>query len=480
MTMNAQSRAERAKFGKSLRKATPRAALSKFTLTPERDANAILNAQSERRLPALRALRIELMIENPFAYLRGAAAVMAHDLASQPIVGASVQACGDCHLMNFGAFATPENNILFDINDFDETLPGVDFTVDVKRLAASVAVAAPAGASKADQRTLAAASVRAYRRHMFDLSQLSPFEIWHSHIDLEIEADRFENETPRKKILGVIARARGEGLDRDDNFPTLAAQSDPPRIRDKEPRIFHFAEGSDAANGFDTQSGFDAYRLGLGVERRALYDRYALKDFVFKAVGVGSVGTYCYVGLFLSGDRQPLFLQVKEATNSVLEALSPDLAYGGHQGQRVAEGQRMLQAASDIFLGWTQHEASGRQYYVRILKNRRLGQISELGEAEDLADYAMLCGKTLARAHARSGDPAVIAGYIGKSNAFEDAIADFALAYADQTLIDHTALVNAHPPQEKAANQNEKSKGAADKGAARKAVKAKKPAPAKK
>jgi hypothetical protein len=343
--------------------------------------------------------------------------------------------------MNFGAFVTPEDAILFDINDFDETLPGVDFTVDIKRLAASLAVAgAAAGLSKSKRHALASSAVRAYRRRMESLSHLTPLEVWHSRIDLEQEVRKFRNPALRRKMQTVMARARGEGLDRDDNFPTLAV-SGAPQINDKPPRIFHYAHGSDAAEGFDANLGFALYRDGLRVEVNALLDRYALKDFAFKAVGVGSIGTFCYVGLFMSGDDEPLFLQIKEASHSVLEVLDNRLAYNGHQGQRVVEGQRMMQAASDIFLGWTEHEPSGRQYYVRILKNRRLGGIGEIAEDEGLLDYSRLCGRTLARAHARSGDPAVITGYLGDSDAFDEAIADFALAYAAQTEKDHAAWV---------------------------------------
>jgi uncharacterized protein (DUF2252 family) len=446
MTATLANRAERFAKGKALRKLTPRAAHSRLVGPMDRDANAILEAQNASRLPGLIPVRRQLMADNPFAYLRGAAAVMAHDLKGQPKAGAPVQACGDCHLMNFGAFATPEDFILFDINDFDETLPGVDFTVDVKRLAASVAVAAAdKGLAKDQRHALAASAVRAYRKRMDALSYLSPLEIWHSRIDLERESRKFRDPALRKKIATVMARARGEGLDKDDNFPTLA-ESGAPVIHDKAPRIFHFAAGSDAAKGFDLQTDPGKYIARLTPAVRTLLERYSLRDFVFKAVGVGSVGTYCYVGLFMSGDDEPLFLQMKEANRSVLEALDDKLAWNGHQGERVVQGQRMMQAASDIFLGWTESESSGRHYYVRLLKNRRLGALSEIAEAQGLEDYARLCGRTLARAHARSGDPAVIAGYMGDSEAFDEALADFALAYEKQTEIDHEAWKAAVTP----------------------------------
>ncbi len=448
MTPPLPNRTERYAKGKALRKITPRGAHGKLVGPMDRDANAILEAQNGTRLPALVPLRAQLMASNPFAYLRGAAAVMAHDLKWQPMVGASVQACGDCHLMNFGAFATPEDNILFDINDFDETLPGVDFTVDLKRLAASIAVAAADLGLAAEKRhALAAGAVRAYRRRMDSLSYLTPLEIWHSRIDLESETRKFRNAALRRKIEVLIARARGRGLDRDDNFPHLAA-SGAPIIHDKAPRIFHFPPDSDAARGFDPKADLAAYRDMLAPAVRTLLERYALRDFVFKAVGVGSVGTYCYVGLYMTGDEEPIFLQVKEAVHSVLEVLDDRLAFRGHQGRRVVEGQRMMQAASDIFLGWTRNKRSGRQYYVRILKNRRLGVMSEVAEEAGVADYARLCGRTLARDHARSGDPALMSGYMGDSDAFDEAIADFAVAYAKQTEIDHEAWTRVHKPAE--------------------------------
>ncbi|HUO53970.1 MAG TPA: DUF2252 domain-containing protein [Rhodoblastus sp.] len=439
MSSSLPTRAERFAKGKSLRKLTPRGAHAKLVGPMDRDSNAILDAQNATRLPALISVRAKLMAASPFAFLRGAAATMAHDLQWQPMVGAKVQACGDCHLMNFGAFATPEDNILFDINDFDETLPGIDFTVDLKRLTASVAVAAAdKGLTKAERHMLAAATARAYRKRMEHLSYLSPLEIWHSRTDLEREAKKIRNAALRRKIAVIMARARGEGLDRDDNFPTLA-ESGAPVVHDKAPRLFHFAADSDAARGFDPHKDLATYRDRLSPAVATLLDRYQLRDFVFKAVGVGSVGTFCYVGLYTSGDDEPMFLQIKEANRSVLEALDERHAFAGPQGQRVVEGQRMMQAASDIFLGWTEHPESGRNYYVRLLKNRALGSLSEIAEAEGLADYARLCGRTLARAHARSGDPALISGYIGDSEAFDEALADFAMAYEKQTEIDYEA-----------------------------------------
>ena len=398
---------------------------------------AILARGDRTRVPELVPVRYERMLTSPFAFLRGAAAVMAEDLRHQPATGISVQACGDCHLMNFGAFATPEENILFDINDFDETLPGVDFTVDLKRLAASVAVAALAAKfSNKRARATSAATVEAYRTRMRALAKLSPLEIWHSRIELWNEIRQIEDRALRRRLHAILTKA-GKRLEQDDNFPHLV-KGRQARIVDKPPLIYHFTRKRDARHRVNAERMFASYQKRLTPERLCLFDRYTLKDIAFKAVGVGSVGTFCAIGLFTSGEGAPLFLQVKEAGKSVLECLGPK--FNGHPGRRVVEGQHIMQAASDIFLGWTQDEASGRHFCVRQLKNRRLGSISELVEENALINYARLCGRTLARAHARSGDPAVLAGYMGKSGAFDDALASFAMAYADRTQKDYNQL----------------------------------------
>jgi uncharacterized protein (DUF2252 family) len=443
MMQTSSSRADRFKQGKALRLETPRETHADLKGNLSRNAVAILAESDSDRVPELVAERYARMSVDPFAFLRGAAAVMATDLVSQPTAGISVQAGGDSHLMNFGAFVTPENNILFDVNDFDETLPGVDFTVDVKRLAASVAVAAlNSGVPKKEARAHAAATVRAYRSHMAALAKLSPLEIWHSRIDLEKEIDRIALGGLRRKLAGVVAKARSEGLSKDDNFPHLVGEDDL-RIVDKPPTIFHLDPKADAQHRLSFQRVFAAYREGIAQDRLRLLDRFTMKDLVFKAVGVGSVGTFCCVGLFLTADNEPLFLQLKQAQHSVLERLGGKMRYKGHQGRRVVEGQQMMQAASDIFLGHTQDDATGRQFYLRTLKNRRLGGISEITEEQALSSYAQLCGRTLSRAHARSGDPAAIAGYMGKSEVFDDAIASFAVLYASQTIRDHAVLVAA-------------------------------------
>jgi uncharacterized protein (DUF2252 family) len=427
-------------YGTRLRKKASREEHADLRGPADRDAVAILAATDRTRLPELLPVRYERMLASPFAFLRGAAAVMAADLRHQPAPRIPVQACGDCHLMNFGAFATPEQNILFDINDFDETLPGVDFTADLKRLAASVAVAAlAANLSKTRARALAAATVEAYRRRMRNLAKLSPLEIWHSKILLAREVERIDDRALRRELQGILAKAR-DHLAEDDNFPRLV-KGRKARIENRPPLIYHFTAKRSARHHVDAKRALAAYAAGLAPDRRCLVDRYALKDVAFKVVGVGSVGTFCAIGLYMCGDGTPLFLQIKEAGKSVLEQLAPK--FSGQQGQRVVEGQRVMQAASDVFLGWTEDVASHRHFYVRQLKNRRLGSIGALVEERALASYARLCGRTLARAHARSADPAVLAGYMGKRGVFDDALASFAMAYAARTQDDYEQLVKA-------------------------------------
>ncbi len=423
--------------GVRLRRKTPRE--KHADLAPaKRDPVAILAAGDRTRVPELVPERYRRMLISPFTFLRGAAAVMAQDLKHEPSAGIPLQACGDCHLMNFGAFDTPEELILFDINDFDETLPGVDFTVDLKRLAASVAVAAlDAKFSNKRARAAAATTVAAYRARMRVLAKLSPLEIWHSRIELAREIKHIEDRTLRSQLHAIITKA-GKRLQQDDNFPHLVKGN---RIADKPPTIYHFKPKADAKHRVDAEDVFASYEKRLPPERLCLLDRYALKDTAFKAVGVGSVGTFCAISLFTAGDGSPLFLQFKEAGRSVLECLGPK--FDGHPGRRVVEGQRTMQAASDIFLGWTEDAVSGRHFYVRHLKNRRLGSIGEIVEENALVNYARLCGRTLARAHARSADPAVIAGYMGKSEAFDDALASFAMAYAARTKQDYGLLAKA-------------------------------------
>jgi uncharacterized protein (DUF2252 family) len=432
-------RNERLRAGKALRQSVPRETHAELLGSRRRAALEILAEDDVHRVKWLVPIRYERMMKSPFSFLRGAAAVMAEDLAQQPQTALTVQACGDAHLMNFGAFVTPEGNIAFDVNDFDETLPDIDFTVDLKRLAASAAVAAlDAGLSRREARQLSAIAVKAYRERMDELSQQSPTKIWYSRIDLDDELANF-NVKAKQKLQTIIDRARRKDLSEDDNFPHLV--QDGHRIADKDCTIFHLDGKRGKELKLDPDRLFAIYRKAITPDRQRLLSRYRMRDVAFKAVGVGSVGTFCLAALFVTADDEPLFLQVKEARESVLERFKGETFYRNNQGRRVVEGQRMMQTAGDIFLGYSHDDESGRDFYVRALKNRRLGGISDIAEVEALAEYSALCGKTLARAHARSGEPATIAGYMGKSEVMDEAVASFAIAYSDRNAADHAELV---------------------------------------
>jgi hypothetical protein len=353
-------RTERLRAGKELRQSVPREAHAELRGSGERSALAILTKDDVHRVGWLVPLRYERMVKSPFSFLRGAAAVMAADLAQQQQAGLTVQACGDAHLMNFGAFVTPEGKVAFDVNDFDETLADVDFTVDLKRLAASAAVAAlDAGLSRREAHRISAIAAKAYRNGMYELSQLSPIKIWQSRIDLDDELANF-NAKAKPKLQTIIDRVRGGGLSEDDNFPHLVKGGH--RIADKDCTIFHLDGKQGRELKLDPERLFAIYRKAIAPDRQRLLSRYRMQDVAFKAVGVGSVGTFCLVALFVTADDEPLFLQVKEARKSVLERFQDDSVYRDNQGRRVIEGQRMMQTASDIFLGYSRDYESGRDF----------------------------------------------------------------------------------------------------------------------
>jgi uncharacterized protein (DUF2252 family) len=438
-------RAVRYEAGQALRKRMAREPHATCPPASSRDPVAILAETDSARIPELLPIRYQRMLQSPFTFLRGAAAVMAHDLSTLPQLGAHVQACGDCHLMNFGAFNSPEGRVLFDINDFDETMPGIDFTVDLKRLAASVAVAA-LNANMADKRAraIAKATVTSYRQFILELATQTPLEVWSTRMDLNREVKRIADDKLRAALFATLTRAK-KGLAADDNFPHLATAKDgKAHIEDRPPLIYHFNTEETKAYKIHAHAAFANYQALLLPERRALVERYTPADIAFKVVGVGSVGTFCAIGLFMTADGEPLFLQIKQAWESVLEKIAPPPPNLTHQGCRVVDGQRAMQAASDIFLGFTEDQKTGRHFYVRQLKNRILGSIGEVMEGKALDAYANLCGRTLARAHARTGDPVLLAGYMGKSEAFDDALASFAMAYAALTKLDYASLKAAH------------------------------------
>jgi uncharacterized protein (DUF2252 family) len=432
-----ETRDERIERGIALRHVLPRGAHEAWKPAPHRDVIELLERSNAGRLPDLIPIRFGRMRQSPFAFLRGSAAVMAHDLATLPITGVRVQACGDCHLANFGLFATPERRLVFDVNDFDETLPA-PWEWDLKRLCASAAVAARASQlSDEDARDVVRACALSYRERLRAYSRMSPLEVWYARLEARDLIEQAPNAKTRARRKALAKEAQGRIAE--NVFPKITTEADHRRrIVDQPPLIFHVAKKDGEER---VRNALAVYRATLPRERRVLFDRYQLVDVAMKVIGVGSVGTRCFVGLFLSGDGEPLLLQFKEAGHSVLEP------YAGksdceNQGARVVVGQRLMQSSSDIFLGWS-HVPGGRDFYVRQLRDMKLSIPLEDVTRAQLSRYAGLCGWTLARAHAKSGDGATISGYLGKSDRFDDAVAEFAIAYADQTERDHASLEKA-------------------------------------
>ncbi|WP_405046830.1 DUF2252 domain-containing protein [Pseudomonas sp. BE134] len=432
------SRKERLYEGELLRSRLPHAVHAEWKPgRKHRDPIKLLEESNRYRLPNLVPVRYGRMLRSPFTFLRGSAGLMAHDLAMLPSTGIQVQACGDCHLMNFGLFATPERNLIFDINDFDETLPA-PWEWDVKRLAISFAVAARDNRlSDKSARGIAAECVRAYRVYLRKFSKMSPMDVWYDRLDAQAIIDMAPNAEIKKIREQLVAKARmrlGDYL-----FPKISGEvGGRRRLIDQPPILFHVYEKGFARS---VNLALQDYRLSLPHERRVLFDRYRLEDIAVKAVGIGSVGTYCFVGLFFSAENHPLLLQFKEACPSVLAPYAGKSAYE-NQGQRVVTGQRLTQSSSDIFLGWTRGQ-NGRYFFVRQLRDMKMSAPIEGISAARMKMYAEWCGLTLARAHAKSGDAALISGYLGKTDSFDQAIGTFAIAYADQNEKDHAALVAA-------------------------------------
>jgi uncharacterized protein (DUF2252 family) len=433
------SRDEQYAIGKKLRAKLPRESHAIWKPSFQRpDPLDLLKKSSEGRIQQLLPLRYGRMLKSPFTFYRGSALSMAVDLSTMPVSGLRVQACGDCHLSNFGAFATPERRIIADINDLDETLPA-PWEWDVKRLAASFVVASrDNGHSEGAARDAALACVAAYRQRMFELSKMTVLEVWYSSIDLEEFVKTIKDEEGKGRIKKRLEKARARTVLEQD-FPELASTNgDAPVIRDNPPLIFHPREHSEKGFADVFRKAFADYRETLPEFRRLLLDRYQFTDIALKVVGVGSVGTACGVMLMMASEKDPLFLQFKEARASVLEPYAGKSKYA-NQGQRVVVGCQLMQAASDLFLGWTSGQ-EGRHFYVRQLKDMKIKPVVEVFTENQMLGYAELCGWILARAHARSGEPARISGYLGKSERFDQAIADFSVAYADQTERDHATL----------------------------------------
>jgi uncharacterized protein (DUF2252 family) len=435
---------QRHERGRAARRLVPRGSHAQWTPTSDRpDPVDLLEAQARDRIQELLPIRYGRMMASPFAFLRGSAIVMANDLAGTPKSGIHAQLCGDAHLLNFGAYASPERSLLFDLNDFDETLPG-PWEWDIKRLAASFVVAGrDNGFDTVDCRNAARAVTASYRQRMTRFSEMGELEVWYTRIGEEevrgLLTEARAGKRTTKKLSKNVRKTRGR--DSLQALSKLTRVVDGRRIiNDDPPLLVRIPEGDELRS--QVYAILESYKRTLQEDRRHLLDRFRFVDAARKVVGVGSVGTRVYVVLLEGRDRDdPLFLQVKEAGASVLERYVESSPYEHHEhhGHRVVAGQRLMQAASDIFLGWFRG-GEGRDFYWRQLKDMKGSAKVESMSADELVLYAGICGWALARAHARSGDRVQIAGYLGKSERFDVAIADFAKEYADQTERDHAAL----------------------------------------
>ena len=454
-SLGALTSAERADRGKAARAEVPRRSHAVFDPPADRpDPLDLLAKQAESRVPELIPVRWGRMMVSPFTFYRGAALPMASDLAGTPVSGLAVQACGDAHLSNFGVFGSAERRLVFDVNDFDETLPG-PWEWDVKRLAASMEVAARENSFTARQRTeIVMATVASYRQAIRNFAGMTNLAVWYAHADMEQMRAEFESQLAarqRKAVDKGLAKARTR-----DSMQEVAKLT---RVVDGRPRIISDPpllvpidellpkEADRSAYIAELTGLIGKYQRTLETDRRYLLEQFEFIDMARKVVGVGSVGTRCWIVLMLGrDDSDPLFLQVKEAEASVLSRFVGATKYA-NQGQRVVAGQRLMQATSDIFLGWQRIEAGldgrRRDFYVRQLRDWKFSIATETLVPRGLRMYGTLCGWTLARAHARSGDRIAIAAYLGGSDIFDRAIAEFAAAYADQNERDHAALVDA-------------------------------------
>jgi uncharacterized protein (DUF2252 family) len=454
---------ERRAWGKEARDRAPLSSHGGWTPASDRpDPVGLLQEQNRTREPDLVPVRHGRMLVSPFTFYRGAAKIMAADLAGTPTAGLQVQLCGDAHLSNFGVFASPERRLLFDLNDFDETLPG-PFEYDVKRMAASFTIAGRNnGFTKADTRAATLEAVRAYREAMAGFAQMGTMDIWYAHLDEdELQSAMRSAAKASKSKKGGQAAKRAEKsaqkqIEKARTRDSLQALSKLGEVVDGKYRIvsqppivvpMRELEATYGLSADEVERGlheqFRAYRATLRDDQRQLLERFELVDVARKVVGVGSVGTRAFIGLLQGRDQgDPLFLQVKEATASVLEGPLPKSRYKQH-GERVVQGQRMMQAASDIYLGWTRGLDVNRHFYWRQLRDMKGSAEVEAMVPLGLSFYAGICGWTLARAHARSGDPVAIAAYLGEDDQFDESITDFAKRYAEQNEQDYQAFAEA-------------------------------------
>lgn len=451
-TLGQLSRADRVALGTDARSVTPRESHAEFQPGGSRDPVGLLLEQSKSRVPALVPIRHGRMLVSAFTFYRGAALPMAADLATTPTSGLHVQLCGDAHLSNFGAYASPERELVFDVNDFDETLPG-PFEWDVKRLAASLAVAGrDNGFGGKRRRKIVLAAVKAYRKAMRGFAEQTFLEVWYAHLDIEEAIGQFRSQMKAKGFKAtekMLAKAHTRDSTQALRKLTTVVEgrrriiSAPPMVVPVE-EVFADVQASAVYEQIRTVLG--KYRRTLESDRRRMLEEFTLVQAARKVVGVGSVGTRAWIVLMDSGDGvEPVFLQAKEAQTSVLAPYCGRTRYA-NQGERVVAGQRLMQAESDIFLGWTHTpgpDGVDRDYYVRQLKDWKFSFPIERVGPSGMAVYARVCGWTLARAHARSGDRVALAAYLGGSDAFDQAIADFAETYADQNERDYVAFQSA-------------------------------------
>jgi len=451
-TLEQLSHADRVALGKDARRVTRRESHAEFQPGESRDPVGLLLEQSKSRVQELVPIRYGRMLVSAFTFYRGAALPMAADLATTPTSGLQVQLCGDAHLSNFGAYASPERELVFDVNDFDETLPG-PFEWDVKRLAASLAVAGRDNGFRAKhRRKIVLAAVKSYRKAMRRFAEQTFLEVWYTHLDIEDAMGQFRSEMKAKRFTAtekMLAKAHTRDNTRALRRLTTVVEgrrriiSDPPTVVPIE-EVFADVEASQVYEQIRTL--LSEYRRTLQSDRRHMLEQFALVQAARKVVGVGSVGTRAWIVLMDSGDGvEPVFLQAKEAQPSVLADHCGRSQYT-NQGERVVAGQHLMQAESDIFLGWTHTvgpDGVDRDYYVRQLKDWKFSLPIEQAVPSGMVVYARVCGSTLARAHARSGDRVALAAYLGGSDAFDQAIADFAETYADQNERDYSALQSA-------------------------------------
>ncbi|HLP27197.1 MAG TPA: DUF2252 domain-containing protein [Candidatus Didemnitutus sp.] len=435
------TRSDRREQGKLLRDVCSRLDHGTWkTRSSKNDIIKLLEESNKDRIKGLIPVRYGRMSESPFHFYRGSAIIQARDLFNAPSPGIIAQVCGDCHLSNFGGFATPERSLAFDINDFDETFPA-PWEWDMKRLVASLVVAARyLDFGDSTGKEAVRSCVRSYRERIDQYSKGTVLETWYARITID---DIIATVKGDKDLLSRLGKKKVEAGSRTSEsvFPKLTTVVDgTPRIIDNPPLIYHF---QDQVKDLDKLRAeiITSYRASLISDRRELFDRYQPVDSAIKVVGVGSVGTRCFVTLLLADNDDPLFLQIKEARRSVLEKPQGKSRYA-HQGERIVSGQRLMQAATDIFIGWTSDD-NGRQYYVRQLRDQKVSAELESMKKKTLIAYAGLCGWALARAHAKGGDAATIAGYVGMSERLDDGMVGYALAYADQVERDYASFKKA-------------------------------------